>query len=151
MITDKNLRISEDQVLTINATTALSTNSIDLGAQAREVGEGTPMFMVCSITTVVASAATSVKFEVVEADDAALTENLVVVADSGAIGYASLTAGAQVVVPIPPRIGSKGKRYLGARYTVAGNNSGGTGKVTTDFVETIQDGKKHYASGFSVG
>jgi hypothetical protein len=58
--------------------------------------------------------------------------------------------GTNIALPIPPRVGSLGQRYIGARYTTAGNNSAGAGKVTTDVVMDIQDGKKFYPSGFSV-
>ena len=72
MITDKNLRVSEDQVLTLNATSALSTYSINLshdtdttgvtgkGGGVRDIGEGKELFFNFAITTAVASAATSV-------------------------------------------------------------------------------------------
>lgn len=148
MITDKNLRISEDQVITINGTTALSTNSIDLGV-ARDVGEGEEVFL-NTVVTVVMSAGTSLEIQAVIADDAALTSNLVVIGSSGAIPAASVVAGANFPVRIPPKVGSLGKRYLGVRYAVVGDNSAGTGKVTTDVVVDIQDGKKFYPSGFSV-
>ena len=147
MITDKNLRISTDQSIAINGTTALSDNSIDLGI-ARDIGEGKQLFMNFAMTAAM-SAGTSCMFEIVQADNAALTSNLVVLAASAAIVRASLVAGYNIALPIPPQIGSTGKRYLGARYTVVGDNSGGTGTVTTDIVETVQDGKKFYASGFS--
>jgi hypothetical protein len=51
-------------------------------------------------------------------------------------------------VRLNPQIASLGKRYLGARYTVSGTNS--AGKVTADIVMDVQDGKKFYASGFTV-
>jgi hypothetical protein len=73
---------------------------------------------------------------------------VVVVGSSDAIVTADLTLGKNVAVRINPLIGSTGKRYMGARYTVSGTNS--AGKVTADIVEAIQDGKKFYASGFSV-
>lgn len=148
MITDKNLRVSEDQVITLNATSALSTNSIDL-SQARDIGEGKDLFFNFAITTAM-SAGTSCAFEIIIADDAALTSNVVSLASTGAIARATLVIGYNTALPIPPQVASKGKRYLGCRYTVAGDNSAGAGKVTADVVETIQDGKKFYTSGFSV-
>jgi hypothetical protein len=148
MITDKLLRVSEDQVLTLNATSAVSTNTIDL-SQNRDIGEGEELYFNFAITTAVASAATSVTFEII-ASDAADLGTPTVLASTGAIGYASLTLGANIALPIPPRVGSLGQRYIGARYTTAGNNSAGAGKVTTDVVMDIQDGKKFYASGFTV-
>lgn len=148
MITDKTLRVSADQTLKLNATSALSDNSIDLSV-ARDIGEGKGLFFNFAITTAVASAATTVQFDVVISDNADLSSG-VVIASSGAVAYGSLTKGKNVVVPIPPQVGSKGKRYIGTQYTVAGDNHAGTGAVTADIVETIQDGKKFYTSGFSV-
>ena len=142
MITDALLRVSEDQALT---TTAVSTNTVDLSV-ARDIGEGTPLYMNFAVTTALANG-TSVKFEVVISDNANLSSP-VVVGSSDAILTAALTVGKNVVVRINPDIAGKGKRYLGARYTVAGTFN--AGKITADVVETIGDGRKYYASGFTV-
>ena len=142
MITDKLLRVSEDQAIT---TTAFSTDTIDLGT-ARDIGEGTALYMNFAVTTALANG-TSVKFEVVISDNANLSSPVVVVS-SDAILTAALTVGKNVVVRINPDIAGKGKRYLGARFTVAGTFN--AGKVTADVVETIGDGQKYYASGFTV-
>ena len=99
-----------------------------------------------AVTTALANG-TSVKFEVVISDNANLSSP-VVVGSSDAILTAALTVGNNVVVRINPDIAGKGKRYLGARYTVAGTFN--AGKVTADVVETIGDGQKYYASGFTV-
>jgi hypothetical protein len=143
MITDKNLRVSTDQAVT---TTAVSSDTIDLSV-ARDIGEGHNLLMNFAMTEAFAGG-TSTNFEVIIADNAALSSNVVVVGASGAIATAGLTLGTNVAVRINPLIGSLGKRYIGARYTVSGTNT--AGKVTADIVETIQDGKKFYASGFSV-
>jgi len=143
MITDKNLRVSTDQAVT---TTAVSSDTIDLSV-ARDIGEGHDLLMNFAMTEAFAGG-TSTNFEVIIADNAALSSNVVVVGASGAIVTADLTLGKNVAVRINPLIGSLGKRYIGARYTVSGTNT--AGKVTADIVETIQDGKKFYASGFSV-
>ena len=142
MITDKLLRVSEDQAIT---TTAFSTDTIDLGT-ARDIGEGTALYMNFCVTTALANG-TSVKFEVVTSANANLSSPTVV-GSSDAILTAALTQGKNVVVRINPDIAGKGKRYLGARYTVAGTFN--AGKVTADVVETIGDGQKYYASGFTV-
>ena len=142
MITDKLLRVSEDQAIT---TTAFSTDTIDLGV-ARDVGEGTALYMNFAVTTALANG-TSVKFEVVTSANANLSSPTVI-GSSDAILTAALTVGKNVVVRINPQIASKGQRYLGARYTVAGTFN--AGKITADVVETIGDGQKYYASGFTV-
>lgn len=146
MITDKLLRVSTDQVVTLTDTSALSTDTIDLSV-ARDIGEGEELYMNFAMTTA-AVGGTSTQFEVIIADDAALTSNVTVVGSSGAIATANLTLGKNIAVRINPLVGSLGKRYMGARYTVVGTNS--AGKVTADIVHTIQDGKKFYASGFTV-
>ena len=143
MITDKLLRVSEDQALT---TTAVSTNTVDLSV-ARDMGEGHDLFMNFAVTTAL-SGGTSVTFEIIVADNAALSSNVTVIGSSGAVLTAALGAGTNIAVRFNPLIGSTGKQYLGARYTISGTYS--AGKVTADVVETIQDGKKYYASGFTV-
>jgi len=142
MITDKLLRVSEDQALT---TTAVSTNTIDLSV-ARDVGEGTSLYMNFAVTEALANG-TSVKFEVISSAAANLGTPTVI-GSTDAILTAALTLGKNVVVRINPDIAGKGQRYLGARYTIAGTFN--AGKVTADVVETIGDGRKYYASGFTV-
>ena len=142
MITDKLLRVSEDQALT---TTAVSTNTIDLSV-ARDVCEGTSLYMNFAVTEALANG-TSVKFEVISSAAANLGSPTVI-GSTDAILTAALTLGKNVVVRINPDIAGKGQRYLGARYTIAGTFN--AGKVTADVVETIGDGRKYYASGFTV-
>lgn len=142
MITDKLLRVSEDQALT---TTAVSTNTVDLSV-ARDIGEGHELFMNFAVTAAL-TGGTSVKFEVISSASADLSSPTVI-GSSDAIAAAALVAGKNVAVAINPQIASLGQRYLGARYTISGTFSAGT--VTADVVETVQDGKKYYASGFTV-
>ena len=143
MITDKLLRVSDAQAVT---TTAVSTDTVDLSV-ARDIGEGQDLFMNFAVTEAFAGG-TSTNFEVIIADNAALSSNVQVIGASGAIVTASLPLGTNVAVRLNPLIGSLGKRYLGARYTVSGTNS--AGKVTADMVMDVQDGKKFYASGITV-
>ena len=142
MITDSLLRVSEDQALT---TTAVSTNTIDLSV-ARDMGEGTTLYMNFAITEALANG-TSVTFEVITSASANLGTPTVI-GSSAAIVTSALTLGKNIVVTLNPEIAGKGQRYLGARYTVAGTMN--AGKVTADIVETIGDGQKFYASGFTV-
>lgn len=142
MITDAFLRVSDAQAITADAA---STNTIDLSV-ARDVGEGKQLFMVFTVTEAFNNL-TSLALQVITSANADLSSSTVRGATS--VALASLTAGSQFVVPLPPLVGSLGQRYLGAYYDVTGTNPS-TGKVTADIVETIQDGKKYYASGFSV-
>tara|TARA_B100000927_G_C16326252_1_gene413413 strand:+ start:249 stop:680 length:432 start_codon:yes stop_codon:yes gene_type:complete len=142
MITDKLLRVSEDQAIT---TTAVSTDTIDLSV-ARDIGEGTALYMNFAVTTALANG-TSVKFEVITSANANLSSPTVI-GSSDVILTAALTEGKNIVVRLNPEIAGKGQRFLGARYTVAGTFN--AGKVTADVVETIGDGRKFYASGFTV-
>ena len=142
MITDSFLRVSEDQAVT---TTAVSTNTIDLGV-ARDRGEGTALYMNFALTEAFANG-TSVTFEVITSASANLGTPTVI-GSSAAIATAALTLGKNIVVRLNPDIAGKGQRYLGARYTVVGTMN--AGKVTADIVETIGDGQKYYASGFTV-
>ena len=142
MITDSLLRVSEDQAVT---STAYSTNTIDLSA-ARDVGEGTTLYMNFALTEAFANG-TNITFEVVTSANANLSSHDVV-GSSTTIATAALTLGKNIVVAINPQIASKGKRYLGARYVVTGTMN--ACKVTADVVETIGDGQKYYASGFTV-
>jgi hypothetical protein len=142
MITDKLLRVSTDQALT---TTAVSTDTIDLSI-ARDMGEGQELFMNFAVTAAL-TGGTSVKFEVIQSASADLSTPTVI-GSTDAVVTASLVAGYNTAVRVNPQIGSKGQRYIGARYTISGTYSAGT--VTADVVATIQDGKKFYASGFTV-
>ena len=142
MITDKLLRVSEDQAVT---STAYSTNTIDLSV-ARDVGEGKTLYMNFALTEAFANG-TNLTFEVVTSANANLSSHDVI-GSSATIATAALTLGKNIVVAINPQIASKGKRYLGARYVVTGTMN--AGKVTADVVETIGDGQKYYASGFTV-
>lgn len=143
MITDKLLRVSDSQALT---TTAVSTDKVDLSI-ARDIGEGENLFMNFALPVALAGG-TSVNFEVVVADDAAISSNVTVVGSSGVIATAALVAGYNAAVRINPIIGSLGKRYMAARYTVVGTYT--SGSVIADIVHGIQDGEKSYASGFAV-
>lgn len=155
MITDNNLVVSgaisaagvvSYQNIFANGTSVLSTNTVDLGS-ARDVGEGEDLFLRCEIGAAV-TGGTSVEIQFITADDAALSTNVTVLGTTGPIPVASLTAGARFVADPRPVIGSKGQRYIGARFVNVGNNT--TGTAFADFGAEIQDGQKFYPSGFAV-
>lgn len=140
------------QTVTGTNTSVLSTNTVDLasggvpGSQIRDMGEGTPNFGRFQVT-VAASGGTSVEFQIVTADDAALTTNVAVIASTGAIAIASLILGARFAARINPRIGSRGQRYVGARYVLVGAVTAGA--YVADIGLEIADFKT-YQSGFAI-
>lgn len=144
MIVDALLQLSAAQTVT-GSSAVLSTNTIDL-SQARDIGEGEDLYLRYQVGTAFAGL-TSLKVEVIIADDAALSSNVVSVC-SVDVPVASLTASARGALELSPRIGSLGKRYLGARYTPTGTGTAGT--LTTDIGLEIQDGQKFYPGGFTV-
>lgn len=143
MITDALLLLSSAQAVTASA---VSTNTIDL-SQARDMGEGESITMMFSVDEAPLTA-TSIEFQVISSAAANLGTPTVL-GSSGAIAIASLPVGTLVPVKINAKIGSLGQRYLGANYVVAGSNAT-AGKFTANVVKDIQDGKKSYASGFTV-
>lgn len=139
MLLDKQNLFSDKQTLAFAAGSVLSTNTIDLGATGTVPGLGgspisdpgrSEVGLVATITEAVNNA-TSVKAELVMADNAALSSNLVVLQDTGAIAIASLVPGYQFRFSgLPPGIN---KRYLGMRYTNVGTTPT-TGAVTAGIV-----------------
>jgi hypothetical protein len=151
MITDVLLTVSgtntPGSAITGQAITAdaVSTNTIDLGT-ARDIGEGENLYMVFTVIEVF-NTLTSLDLEVIISANANLSSHTVL-AETNVL-LANLTAGKQYVVALPPQIASLGLRYLGARYDVNGTNPT-TGSILAEIVHGIQDGRKFYASGFSV-
>jgi hypothetical protein len=140
---DKQLTFSDQQAVTA---TAVSSNALDVTSTAplRDIGVGEPMFIdfSCQVSAAAAGAAT-VTFEVIQADDAALTSNVTSLASSGAIGKAALTAGSRIWSVALPRTS---QRYIGVRYTVAtGPLTAGT--FTAD-LRLDRGAQASYASGY---
>ena len=141
MMYDKLNTFGTDQAVT---TTAASTDIVDLGA-ARDMGNGEPLELVILVTeTVTAAGAATVTFTL-ETDDNAGFSSTLVLAGSGAMAKAVLTAGTEVLrVKVP----LDAERYLRTNYTVA------TGPLTagkfTAFLAHDRQASRAYASGFTV-
>lgn len=139
---DKQLTLSDAQVVTA---TAVSSNALDTGNTnpLRNIGIGEPLFVVftTSVAATAAGAAT-VTFEVVQADDSALTTNVEVLVGSAAIPKATLVVGYNLSFAVPQNT----RRFVGVRYTI------GTGPLTAGtFTADIRKDRTaniNYASGY---
>lgn len=122
MYIDNATMVSTLQADLRNAATYLSENSIDLGATKGIKGPRLPYFF-ARVDTAFA-AGTSINTQLICADDAALTSNVVVLAESGVIATNALTVDKIIWSgKLPDNIP---KRYLGFQYVVAGNMNAGT-------------------------
>lgn len=149
MIRDLLNQFSDQAAVT---TTALLTNVIDLGPLAagnaiRDIGAGEPEFLHILVeAAVTAAGAATVTFTLESDSEPTLATSPTVHWTSGAIGKATLVAGYEFKVPLPP---GAYERYLGVRATVAtGPLTAGT--FTAAIVKGL-DTRRDYASGFSTG
>jgi hypothetical protein len=163
MILDNNLLVSGSysaagvltgQTVTGTNTSVVSTNSVDLaplalgGNQAADLGQGEKFALEVSVITA-PTVGTSVKFQIIVADDAALTTNVEVVNSSDDIPIANLPAGTIVPVGMDRLAPLPAKRYLGARYVLVGAIA--TQVLSAAFVKDIADVKNIlFKSGFAV-
>lgn len=115
MIIDKALQVSSAQAVT---SSAASTDVIDFGQTNPNTGMDDRSSMVITVSeSAAASGAATVTFSI---QDSADNSTFADVAVTAAIGKASLTAGQQIVIPMPVKL----RRYCRAYYTV------GTGPLT---------------------
>lgn len=134
-----------DQQAVTGTGNILSTNAIDMGVAGTVAKDGAAVYHdlgrggedVEVFAQVVADCVggTSLTFQLVMADDAALTTNLSVVQQTDAIPLATLKAGYQARFSCLPA--GLSKRYLGMRYVAAGTFTAG-GKVTSGLVADRQ-------------
>lgn len=135
MIIDKSLELCDAEALSTAGTgLALVGDQVNIGAAGENIGAGEPMAMVIHVTTSVTSAgAATVEFQVVSDASAAIaadgTETLHVA--SGAIPKASLVAGFQIVLPLPPAGGVPYEQYLGIQQNV------GTAALTAGAIDAF--------------
>jgi hypothetical protein len=155
MIIDNNLILSgaisaagvvTGQTVTGTNTSVLSTNTIDLGS-ARDIGKGEPLEVAIEVITA-ASGGTSVQFQLIQADDAALTTNVQVIVQTDAIAVATLTAGKQIPLHVDRVDPYPARRYLGVRYALVGTVAAGA--YLSAVVKSIADPGTYYPNGFAV-
>jgi hypothetical protein len=127
------------------ASAVLSNNSVDLSVQ-RDIGAGEDVYLRVEVGTAFAGL-TALDIEAITADDAALTTNVTTIGAIKGIPVANLGTGARYAIDLSPQIGSKGRRYLGARFTPTGTGTAGT--VFADYGIEVQD-NKNYPVGYTI-
>jgi hypothetical protein len=130
MFIDKQNTFSSEQAVTA---AAASTDHIDLGA-ARDIGVGKQLYVAVTCTESVTSGGSSTVNFKLQSDSSPAFGSAVDIAQSGAIAKASLVAGYQFFIPIPPMTP---KRYLRMYYDVATADLT-AGKFSAQVVEGIQ-------------
>lgn len=103
-----------DQIVT-------SGDIMDLSTVIRDIGQGTPVYLVVTIDTA-ASGGTSVDFQLRASTATNLATNPITLARTGAIAVASLTAGAVFVVPLMwiNDSATAAQHYMGMWFTTVG-------------------------------
>lgn len=132
----------------------LSSNTMDLGPlsiggnQPGDLGAGEALEFEISVLTA-PTVGTNVQFQLIQADDAALSVNVQVINQTDSFAIAQLPAGSLVplhydrAAPYPP------KRYIGLRYVNTGAIA--TASYVAGLVKNVQDVKNlYFKSGFSV-
>ena len=132
----------------------LSGNTIDLGPlsigsnQAGDVGAGEALEIAISVITA-PTAGTSVQFQLIQADDAALTTNVQVINQTDAFAIANLPAGTLVPLHWDRAAPYAPKRYVGLRFVNVGAIA--TATYFAAVVKNVQDIKNlFYRTGIAV-
>lgn len=143
MYQDKQNQFSDAQALTA---TAASTNLIDLKASANNLGDGEPMAVVVNVD--VAAGGTSPTLQIaLQSDSADSFGSAATVAQSKSYAAADLTAGAVLVLPIPPGVDCE--RYVRVNYTLGGTSP--TMTLTSSLMPMSMVQKyKSYAKGYTI-
>ncbi len=140
MIIDKNLQIATALALSTAATgLALVGDQIDLGSIGRDPSNGRPLWLVIGVTTAVTSVgAATVEFRLVSDAQAAIAVDGTATEHGKTYAFpkATLVAGYQVAIPLPPQFPSY-ERYLGLLMNVgtAALTAGSINAFVTDNVQ----------------
>lgn len=132
----------------------LSVNTVDtapltIGAnQSGDTGAGEALEVIFNVLTA-PTVGTNVKFQLIQADDAALSVNVQVINQTDDFAIAALPAGTLVPLHWDHAAPYPGKRYFGARVVNTGAIA--TLSVFAAVVKSVQDLKNlNYKSGYAV-
>lgn len=132
----------------------VSTNTVDMGpvlyngvpSQLGDIGSGETLEVSFTVLTA-PTGGTSVQFQLIQADDAALSVNVEVLVQSAAFAIASLPAGSQVPLHVDRTTPYAPRRYIGARYALVGAVTGMT--VFGGLVKNVTN-KPLFKSGYGI-
>lgn len=124
----------------------VSTNVYDLGV-GRDIGKGEALEAIFEILTA-PTAGTSVQFQLIQADDAAMSVNVQVIVNTDAYPIASLPAGTQIPLHVDRVDPYPARRYLAARYVNVGAIA--TQSIWATIAKTVADKQVNYPNGFAV-
>lgn len=162
MITDKLLRVSDSQAVagadgaTIASTDFINFNNISATNKARDVGMGETLYALFTINTA-PTAGTSIEFQIqagtVSSNPLTPTTGTFTATETltkyGGIAIASLPAGKQILLTIPPfSLTGISAHGLRAAYYLSGAIAGAV--ITCDIILDPQQLSKYYPSGFVV-
>lgn len=122
MILDKLSQFADSEDFFGAAGTAKIGNAIPLGAAGPNLGEGHALHLVIGVTEAMAGG-TSVQFNLVTADNAALDSNPVTLLSTPVLTTASVTLGLQALVVALPK--ATYKAFLGITATRVGTSTAG--------------------------
>lgn len=118
MYVDKELIFEEAWSQVRAAGTDFASGCIDLGVAGRDVGIGKPMYCVITVATdFAATDSATVTFRLLEDAATGIDGNSVILSQTEAFGYATMTAGREaIIIPVPPGVAL---RYLGLGVVIA--------------------------------
>ncbi len=132
MILDSNLEFADAaSVGTPNNTTVNVGDVIDLGTSGRDIGAGTPMYLVIQVTTSIGSGGAAVTRFLLSSDAGAtlaLNDTQTIHWESDEYTIAEMAAGFVVVVPLTSK-GLGYERYLGFQIRETGSQALSSGNV----------------------
>jgi hypothetical protein len=120
MIMDSLLEFADSQDISQVAGTYLSTNVVDL-QEARDIGNGQPLYLVIQIDAAVTSGGSATVNFRLRSDSVAAIHATTSTGhiETGAIAIASLVAGYQLIIPLPPEGSNAYEQYLGVQAIIA--------------------------------
>lgn len=157
MILDERLEFADATSVAAAAGTALIGDVIDLGATARDMGQGEPLYLVITVDTeiITGGAAGTIVFALASDAQAAIAtdgsatvhwQSRAFVTDDSAANDTAMNAGEVVAVVALPAQGPVYERYLGILATIA-TTTVTAGKINAFLTLDPPRTKKLYAEG----